>query len=276
MKGFFKNTRFKIVLGIIALLLIGALIAGAAGRGETVQSAVVGTVFSPVHFVAKKISNGIDGVFGNLKGDSAYEKEIRSLRDEIGDYKAKLADYENIKKENELYKEFLELKEKNPNYQFEEVSVIARDSADVFKSFTISKGALSGIKVGDAVLYRKSSIVGVVAKVYPDYSVVRTVLDSDFNISAYEMITGEVSYVTGNGALAGEGKCKMANLSSDTNIAYGSIICTAGIGGTVPKGLVIGTVSSVEEEPTDISSYAVIVPEADIDDITECFVLTDF
>lgn len=276
MKGFFTNTRFKIVLSVIALLLIGALIAGAAGRGETVQSAVVGTVFSPVHYVAKKISNGIDGVFGNLKGDSAYEKEIRALRDEVGEYKAKLADYENIKKENELYKEFLELKEKNPEFKFEEASVIARDSADIYKSFTISKGALNGIEVGDAVLYRKSSIVGVVAKVYPDYSVVRTVLDSDFNISAYEMITGEVSYVTGNGALAGEGKCKMANLSSSTNIAYGSIICTAGIGGTVPKGLVIGTVSSVEEEPTDISSYAVIVPEADIDDITECFVLTDF
>ena len=68
----------------------------------------------------------------------------------------------------------------------------------------------------------------------------------------------------------------MANLSSSTNIAYGSIICTAGIGGTVPKGLVIGTVTSVEEEATDISSYAVIEPEVSIDDLTDCIVVKNF
>ena len=275
MKGFFTNTRFKIVLSVVALLLVGALIAGAAGHGETAQSAVVGTVFAPFHYVAKKISNGVNGVFGSLKGDAAYEKEIRSLKDQLSDYKSKLADYENIKKQNELYKEFLGLKEENPDFEFEEVSVVARDSADVFKSFTISKGSLSGIEAGDAVLYGRA-LIGVVEKVYPDYSVVKTVLDSGFNVSAYEMISGEVSYVTGNGALATDGKCKMANLSSSTNVAYGSIICTAGIGGTVPKGLVIGTVTSVEEEATDISSYAISAPEADLDEITDCFVLKDF
>ncbi len=275
MKGFFKNTRFKIILSVIALVLVGALIAGAAGRAETAQSAVVGTVFAPAHYVAKKVSNGIDRVFGNLKGDSEYEKEIANLRNQLSEYKAKLADYENIKKQNELYKDFLELKEDNPDYKFEKASVIARDSADIYKSFTISKGSLSGIKEGNAVLY-SSALVGVVEKVYPDYSVVRTILDSSFNVSAYELVSGEISYVTGNGKLASEGKCKMANLSSSTNVAYGSIICTAGIGGTIPKGLVIGTVSSVEEEATNISSYAVIVPEVDIDDITDCMVVKDF
>ncbi|MCR5208530.1 MAG: rod shape-determining protein MreC [Eubacterium sp.] len=275
MKDFFRNTRFKIVLSVAALLLLGALIAGAAGHGETAQSAVVGTVFAPFHYVAKKASDGIDRVFGNLKRDAEYEKEIKSLRDQLNDYKSKLSDYENIKRQNELYKDFLELKEKNPEFKFEEASVIARDSADIYKSFTISKGSVNGIEVGDAVLYRKA-LVGVVQKVYPDYSVVRTVLDAGFNVSAYELVSNEISYVTGTARLAGEGKCKMANLSSSTKVAYGSIICTAGIGGTVPKGLVIGTVSSVEEENTDISSYAVITPEVSPDEITDCIVLTDF
>lgn len=275
MKGFFKNTRFKIIISVAALILAGAVIAGAVGNGETAQSAVVGTVFAPVHYVAKKVGNGIDRIFGNLKGDTEYEKEIQKLEDEISDYKAQLADYENIKKQNELYKDFLELKEKNPDFKFEKASVIARDSADVYKSFSISKGSLSGISAGDAVLYKKS-IVGVIDKVYPDYSVVKTVIDPDFNVSAYEIISGEISYCTGNTRLAADGKCKMANLSSSTHVAYGSIICTAGIGSSIPKGLVIGTVTSVEDEATDISSYAVIEPEANVDEITECLVLTDF
>ena len=76
--------------------------------------------------------------------------------------------------------------------------------------------------------------------------------------------------------LAKEGKCKMANLSSSTDISYGSIICTAGISGTMPKGLIIGTVDEIADETTDISSYAVISPGVKMDDLSSCFVLTDY
>ena len=275
MKDIFKSSRFKLIAGIIAFLLIGALIAAANGRGETAQSGVIGTVFASFHYVAQKISNTIGRVSKNASGNAQYEKEIASLNKEIGDLRSQLADYENLKTQNELYKEFLELKEENKDYKFVEASVIGRDSADIYKSFTISKGLLNGVKKGNAVLYGKN-IVGVIDKAYPDYSVVKTVLDADFNVSAYEILTNEISYVTGNARLAKEGKCKMANLSASTDISYGSIVCTAGISASVPKGLIIGTVNEIADEATDISSYAVITPGVDIDDITSCFVLTHF
>ena len=56
----------------------------------------------------------------------------------------------------------------------------------------------------------------------------KTLLSADFNVSAYELISGEISYVTSNASLAKENKCKMANLDSATKIAHESIICTAG------------------------------------------------
>lgn len=275
MKNLFKTTRFKIVSGVIAMLLVGALLAAIAGRGETVQSTVVGTVFAPCHFVAQKIANGIDDLFGTVKGDAQYEKEIDKLNKEIGDLRSQLVDYENLKNQNALYKEFLELKEENPKFKFAEASVIGRDSADIYKSFTISKGSVNGVSKGDAVLWGKY-LVGIIDKVYPDYSVVKTVLDPTFNVSAYEIISGEISYVTGNAKLAREGKCKMANLSSATKVSYGSIICSAGLSGSVPKGLLIGTVDEIDDESTDISSYAVITPGVAIEDITSVFVLTDY
>jgi rod shape-determining protein MreC len=275
MKDIFKSSRFRLIASIIALLLVGALIAAANGRGETAQSSVIGTVFAPCHFVAQKISNTFEKISVNASGNAQYEKKIAALNDEIGDLRSQLADYENLKTQNELYKEFLELKEENKDYKFVEASVIGRDSADIYKSFTISKGLVSGVKKGNAVLYGKY-IVGVVDKVYPDYSVVKTVLDADFNVSAYEILSNEVSYVTGNAKLAKKGKCKMANLNASTDIAYGSIVCTAGISANIPKGLIIGTVDEIADEATDISSYAIITPGADIDNLTSCFVLTDF
>ena len=275
MKSLFKNGRFKLVAAIIALLLAGALLAGITGRSETVQSSVVGTVFSPLHFVAQKISNGFDSAFGNIKPNAAYEKRIAEIEEENGDLKAKLADYEDMKKQNEMYKELLELKDDNPALTFVNASVIARDAADIYKSFSLSKGSVNGVKAGNAVVYKKN-LVGIVDKVYPDYCVVKPVLDSKFNVSAYEIISGEISFVTGNARLAQDGKCKMSNLASDTKVSYGSIICSAGIGDKVPKGLVIGTVDEVTDEKTDISSYARIVPEVPVDELSQCIIITKY
>lgn len=275
MKNLFKNKVFKLIVSIIALFVIGALIAAANGHGETAQSTVVGTIFAPCHYVAQKISNGLDNIFGEISGNAEYDKEISKLNDEIGELRSQLVDYENLKNQNELYKEFLELKEENKDFEFAEASVIGRDSADVYKSFTINKGLVNGVKAGDAVLYGKY-LVGKVDKAYVDYSVVQTIIDPDFNVSAYEIVTNEISYVTGTNNLAKDEKCKMANLNSSTDIAYGSIICTAGISGSIPKGLIIGTVDEISDETTNISSYAVISPGVEIGEITSCFVLTNY
>lgn len=275
MKNLFKTKPFKLVVSIIAVLLIGALIAAANGHGETAQSTVVGTVFYPAHYVAQKISNGIDKISGNVSGNAQYEKEIQNLQSQIGDLQSQLVDYENLKRQNELYKDFLGVKEEHKDFKFVEASVIGRDSADIYKSFTVSKGTVNGVAVGDAVMYGKY-LVGVVDKAYPTYSVIKTILDPDFNVSAYEIISNEISYVTGNATLAKDNKCKMANLDAATKITNESIICTAGIGGTVPKGLIIGTVDEIDDETTDISSYAVITPGTSIEKINTCFILTDY
>lgn len=275
MKHLFNNRVVKTVCTIVALLVLGIFIAAVNGHGETAQSTIVGTVFQPCHYVAQKISDGLDKAFGSLSGNAEYGKQIDSLEGQIGDLRSQLVDYENLKNQNTLYKEFLELKEEHKDYKFAEASVIGRDSADTYDSFTINIGTLKSVKVGDAVLYGKY-LVGVVDKAYPDYSVVKTILDPTFNVSAYEVVTNEISYVTGTAKLAKEGKCKMANLSSSTDISYGSIICTAGISGTMPKGLIIGTVDEIADETTDISSYAVISPGVNMDDLSSCFVLTDY
>lgn len=275
MKNLFNTKPFKMVVSIIAVFLIGTLIAAANGHGETAQSTVVGTLFSPAHYVAQKISNGLDNISGNVSGNAQYEKEIKKLQSQIGDLQSQLVDYENLKRQNELYKEFLGVKEEHKDFQFVEASVTGRDSADIYKSFTVSKGTVNGVAVGDAVMYGKY-LVGVVDKAYPTYSVVKTILDPDFSVSAYEIISNEISYVTGTASLAKENKCKMANLDATTKITNEAIICTAGVGGTVPKGLIIGTVDEIADESTDISSYAIITPGTDIESINTCFILTDY
>lgn len=273
MKEFFKSSRFKLISGIIALLLIGALICAANGRGETAQSGIIGTVFSPANWVASKISSGISYVFGEASGNKEYLDKIDALEKQVGALQSQLEDYSNLQKQNALYKDALQLKEENPDYNFVEASVTSRDAADVFGSYTINKGSANGIKAGDAVLYG-NYIVGIIDKAYPSHSVVITVLDPDFSVSAYEIVSGEISYVTGDAALAEKGRCKFANLDASSAVTYGSIISTAGISGTIPQGLIIGTIEEIDDEATSIASYAVVAPGVDVNNLSNCLILT--
>lgn len=275
MKSFFQRKQFKTVAVIAGLLILGMLIAAANGHGETAQSSLVGTVFAPAHWVAGKISDGLERISGNAKGNTEYEEKIDALQQQLGELQDDLADYENLKKQNELYKEALELKEENQDFEYVHASIIGRDSADTFSAFTINKGSVSGVKENDAVLYGKY-LIGIVKKAYPTYSIVTTVLDPDFSVSAYDINSGEVSYVTGDAKLAEDGYCKFENLSTTTDVTYGSIIASAGVSSTLPRGLIIGTVEELADETTNISTYAVLQPGTDISKITECMVLTGF
>lgn len=275
MKKFFESGPFKLVFAIAGLLVIGMLISAATGHGESAQSGIVGTVFAPAHWVAGKISDGIDRISDNAKGNTEYDKKIDALQQQLGTLQEQLADYENLKAQNELYKDALNLKEEHPDYKYAAASVIGRDAADPFASFTISKGLAHGIKDGDAVLYGKY-LIGTIKKAYPTYSIVTSVLDPGFAVSAYDVTSGEVSYVTGDAQLAKKGVCKFENLDASTDVTYGSIIASAGISSTIPKGLVIGTVEEISDETTNISSYAVLEPGTDISKLTECLVLTGY
>lgn len=275
MKQLFKSRRLKVIAGVIALLLVGALICAANGRGETAQSGIIGTVFTPANWLATKISDGITYVFGEATGNAEYLDRINELENQVGSLQDQLADYENLQKQNQLYKDAPELKEENPDYTFVEAKAVSRDAADIFGSYTINKGTTSGISDGDAVLYG-NYIVGIIDRAYPTYSVVKTILDPDFSVSAYEIVSGEISYVTGRAELAPDGKCTMANLDSSTSVTYGSIIATAGISGNIPEGLIIGTVEEIEEDNASIASYAVIKPGVDVNNISNCLVLTGY
>lgn len=275
MKDFIKSSRFKLIAAIVALFLAGALVCAANGSSKTLQSSVAGVVFTPAEWIASKISEGISYVFGEASGNSEYLKKINDLQLQVGALQDQLADYENLQRQNALYKDALGLKEENSDFTFAEANVISRDPADIFGSYTINKGASSGIKEGDAVLYG-NYIVGIISAAYPTHSVVKTILDPDFSVSAYEIVSGEISYVTGDAALAESGKCKMANLAADTPVTYGSIISTAGISGNIPKGLIIGTVEEINEERTSIASYAVINPGVDVNNITNCLVIIGY
>lgn len=275
MKQFFKSKKFKILSILVCALLLGMLFAAANGRGETAQSTVIGTVFAPLQKGATFVSNKLDSAFGNATGRKSYEDKIAALEQEVGDLQKDLIDLENIKRQNLLYKEFLQLKEEHTDYVFEEATVLSREKSDSFYAFTLAKGKLNGVQVGNPVIYGKY-LVGIVIESYPTYALVRTILDPKFNAAAYESVSTETGYITGSLALARDGLTTMMGLKSSTTVTQGSLICTLGLGGVFPDGLILGKVTEMKSSDTDISSYAVIEPGVDVRALSDVFVITSF
>ena len=54
------------------------------------------------------------------------------------------------------------------------------------------------------------------------------------------------------------------------------MVVTSGLGGYYPSGLVIGSVEQVQVDDSGAASYAILAPAADLDALTEVFVIKSF
>ena len=275
MNNFFKSTTFKVLIIVAAVLLSASILATVTSTSTSPLTNVIEFITSPLQNAAAYISAKWDGMTGGFISSKSYQDRVVELEQQVADYQKQLVDYEKTKKQLETYEDFLGVRESNPDFQWEHATVIGRDSADAFGSFTINRGSKHGVKVNDAVISGEY-LVGVVTEVNPTSSVVRSVFDPSVNVAAYEIRTGELGYVCADYKLSAEGKCKLAGLQTDTAISQGGIVCTSGTGGIFPKDLIIGTVSMIQKSETDLSAYAIIDPPVNSKEIRECFVITSF
>ncbi len=275
MLQFFKSRKFKTFLLVICALLVGAVLAVAVRSSASPFTSAVGVVFSPVQKLSGFVADKLDWVKLSFEGSGTYLQEIERLEQKIAEYENKIIDYNEMEQKVASYETMLGVKEKNPDYALERSSIIGTDTADMFTSLIIDKGSNDDISVNDPVVYG-NYLVGIVNKVHPSYSVVETILSPDLNISALESKTRETAYATTTIELSQQGRCMLSGLERTTAVTPGGIVITSGIGGTYPKGIIIGTVSEIAESKYDLSDYAVIEPGVDVKEIEDIFVITDF
>lgn len=275
MRNFLRSTSFKILLTVVVVLLAGAIAAAALASGTSPLTSAVGTVFFPLSDAAAYISEKFDNFKGGFISSRSYMDRVEELEEQVADYQSKLVDYEKLQKQVEAYEKFLGVKEKNPDFQFVAGTVIGRDAADVFGSFVLNCGSADGVAVGDPVISGEY-LIGIVNETSPTSCTVLSVCDPKFSAAAYEIRTGEAGYTQTTTKLGVQGVLKLSGLERDTAVAEGGIVCTSGVGGVFPRGLIIGTVTTVQKEEGDISYYAEVKPEIEISEVQDAFVITDF
>lgn len=274
MEDFFKSIRFKILLGVLILLVFFMLRAAWTGGVAPVLPQVAGVVVTPLQRVSSSISRLAGDYFVRYIEAWQTAEENERLQIEVNELRQQLVELENYREENENLKGFLEIKERNPDFEFEPASITARDPNDRFYSFTIDKGTLDGVSPNDTVL-TSAGLVGRVKEVGLNWAKVLTILDPSVNVGAYDNRTRDTGIVTGAVDLAGLGRCKLAYLQRESSANAGDLVVTSG-GSIFPQDIVIGRIAEIAYEKGEISLFAVIEPAADIRSLTSVMVIKSF
>lgn len=275
MKGYLQKKSFKILCVVAGALFSLAIYTMLTGGGFFLRS-LFGFAATPMQRVAAVAANNAANTAANLT--RSYDDllaENQSLRKEISELNQKLADYHQIRQENDSLRNFLELKREHRDYQLVAGYVVGRDVNDVFGSFRVDQGSLSGVHVNDPVI-TEDGLVGWVSSVSSMYCNVTTILSADTNISAQDTVSRDSGVLQSDLSLADQGLVRLGLLEADNQIQAGDLIVTSGIGGRFPKGLLIGKAVEVKNSTTDVSLYATVQPFVSVKSIKDVLIITDF
>lgn len=274
MRFFLKTRKFKITLAIIAAIIALLIVLRIIGGMLSPGSGIIGTIIAPFQDMATGISGAIKDLDKKFNQGNELLLENQQLKEELDKLRKDSAELDSTKRQNEFFKDYLEIKETNPDFAFCDARLIAIDKDDPYHNFTINKGSSSGVSQYDPVIIG-NYIVGYISHVGLTTSKVTTILSPEITMGANGSRSGDAGILSGTADFAQNGKVKLYNLARSCNIVVGDTIVTSGEG-LFPEGLLIGSVDSVKNDTYTSSLYATVTPFVNFDDIRDVMVITHF
>ncbi len=196
-------------------------------------------------------------------------EENESLHEEINRLERENLRYREAMVSSERFKR-LEAFQARREVPMVAANVITQDLSRWFQSVTIDRGSEAGVRAGMPVI-TGSGVVGVVAGTTPGASKVLLVIDLQSRVDAY------VQRSRARGTLRGrsEEECEFDYVLREDDVKEGDQLLTSGLGSVYPKGLLVGTVTSVEGKPYGLFQTVRVSPAVDFRKLEEVFVILE-
>ena len=125
MRIFLRSRRFKILLAVVAVLLVIMILTVTISKYASPQSSFISVITTPVQKFTSFVSDKVGEITDNFVNSSEISSENEELKNRIAELEDQLVDYDKMKQENEYYKQFLDLKQENEDFELEEANAIA-------------------------------------------------------------------------------------------------------------------------------------------------------
>lgn len=267
-----KNIR-KYKLIIIAVIVFLVLFISLATSMRNNKS---GAVQKGGFNIISSISNKFVSIRDSFSG-SAKQKEIEQLKAENAKLKTQLIENtiskDNLKQLQALQKSLKFVTDKNSS-AFVSADIVAKNSGNYYKTFTISAGSVQGVKT-DSIVVNGEGLVGRVYEISKNYCKAISVLDNRTPIS-FEIVgrnndTGMIMQDTKVVQISDESLVKGYMFDANSPVKVGEMITTSGLG-LYPSGIPIGKIEQVIPDDKNILKYVVVRPFVDFTNLNKVMI----
>ena len=269
MNNFFNNKKLiTLLVGLIAFIGILWFSFSNLGSIPYLQQIVNDITAVAGRGISKPV-NAINGFFSDVNNVQDTFEENKRLKSELDGLAQMQAELATVGEENNKLKEELELQATLTEYNSITATVISRNPDMWVDQVIIDQGATHGLVNGMSVMSH-NGLLGRITEVNPTSSKVTLLStnDNDAILTSAEIILedGTVFGVI-NGFDPNRKQLIMEQITSTTTIKEGTDVVTSGLGGLVPRGLLIGTVTEVSLDRHGLGQRVYIEPTTDFEDV---------
>jgi rod shape-determining protein MreC len=152
------------------------------------------------------------------------------------------------------------------NFQAVTTEVIAKEAAsEDSRDLIINQGSQDGLRVGYGVISEEGVIIGKIVETKEMTAKICLTTSPTCQLAATLQNEGKTQGITaGDLGLT----IKMNYIPKLEKVAEGDLVITSGLGGNIPRGLVIGRVTKIKNESNEVWQEATIEPIANPDNLT--------
>lgn len=277
-----NRSWLPLLLLVVGLLL---LVFHEAGYLTPLENALH-YVLDPLQRITSNVFEGTGGLFQTVRTVRELRAQVDELQQEVNTLRvenARLREYEAETQQLRTMLNFVseypistylgaEIVDREGNETFPGGDVIGTDPNPYLRYATINVGAQQGVETGMPVVSGGAGLVGRVSDVGPRTAKVQLLTDSE------SAVAGLLQTSRATGLVEGEvdGTIRMKYIPQETTVNVGEVVLTSGLGGFIPKGLVIGQVTEVEKKDYALFQVATVRPAVNFSKLELALVITSF
>ena len=168
LSAFFRSTRFRVLLCVLALLTGVLVYSAKQGAHTDALTRTFQFLTQPVRSLSAAVSDDVNEKLDTYFKSKAYREENARLREQIAKLNEQLIGYEDAVRERDALRDQLKIKEKNNGFVLSEpCHVLASHTNDITGSFLIDQGEEDGLLLNAPVI-SPDGLVGVITSLSHD------------------------------------------------------------------------------------------------------------
>jgi rod shape-determining protein MreC len=248
------------------VILISAQVQSKSGV-PVLEAAAFG-LFAEVQRGASSVVSVFRNGWSGYVGLRNVRSENTVLKEQVSALEIQLQEQRAVADRSRGFAQLLELRDRS-NLSTKAAEIIAAGATPEFRTVTIDKGSLDGIKADMAVL-APGGVVGRV--VVSTLRAAKVQLLIDRNAAAGVIV--ERSRAQGAAVGNGDGSLRMDFVPETSDVVVGDVVMTSGIDGIFPKGFPVGRVVSVDKSGTLYKEGGIVLrPAVDFGSLEQVLVV---